>query len=157
MVRPIKSYSSQLCKRNIAKQVMNLVKNGTKYWSPKLWHGDLIHFSELGTIEISIKSGKHGITTLSWSYIIHKVRLGKNLRRSILAFKGPRGDSENHQLWWFLSLTLSFFFPELRHCRYIDFTALTCTATIILLEPCALNAEIQQFVLRFYKISILYG
>ncbi len=91
MVRPIKSYSSQLCKRNIAKQVMNLVKNGTKHWSPKLWHDDLIHFSELGTIEISIKSGKHGITPVSSSYTIHKVRLGKNLQKSILAFKGAGG------------------------------------------------------------------
>jgi hypothetical protein len=81
---------------------MNFVKNGTKHWSPKLWHGDLIHFSELRTIEISIKSGKHGITTLSWSYTIHKVILGKNLQKSILAFKGVAGagggDSENHQL-----------------------------------------------------------
>jgi hypothetical protein len=53
LVRTIKSYSSQLCKKNIAKQVMNFVKNGTKHWSPELWHGDLIHFSELRTIEIS--------------------------------------------------------------------------------------------------------
>jgi hypothetical protein len=70
---------------------MNLVKNGTKHWSPKLWHDDLIHFSELGTIEISIKSGKHGITPVSSSYTIHKVRLGKNLQKSILAFKGAGG------------------------------------------------------------------
>jgi hypothetical protein len=35
------------------------------------------------------------------------------------------------------------------------FTALTCTTTIITLEPCALNAEFQHFIPRFYKISLL--
>jgi hypothetical protein len=40
------------------------------------------------------------------------------------------------------------------------FTAPTFTATIISLEPCALNAEIhefQHFILRFNKISFLCG
>jgi hypothetical protein len=36
---------------------------------------------------------------------------------------------------------------------HIIFTARTCTATIIPLEPCALNAEIQHFVL---SVSISY-
>ncbi len=31
------------------------------------------------------------------------------------------------------------------------FTAPTCTTTIITLEPCALNAEFQHFILRFNK------
>jgi hypothetical protein len=35
------------------------------------------------------------------------------------------------------------------------FTAPACTTTIITLEPCALNAEFQHFILRFNKISIL--
>jgi hypothetical protein len=35
------------------------------------------------------------------------------------------------------------------------FTAPTCTTTIITLEPCALNAEFQHFILRFNKISLL--
>jgi hypothetical protein len=33
----------------------------------------------------------------------------------------------------------------------------TGTATILPLEPCALNAEIQHFILRFNKISLFYG
>jgi len=37
------------------------------------------------------------------------------------------------------------------------FTAPTCKATIINLEPCPLNAEFQHFILRFNKISLLYG
>jgi len=37
------------------------------------------------------------------------------------------------------------------------FSAPTCKATIINLEPCALNAEFQHFILRFNKISLLYG
>jgi hypothetical protein len=37
------------------------------------------------------------------------------------------------------------------------FTAPTCTTTIITLEPCALNAEFQHFILRFNKISLLCG
>ncbi len=50
----------------------------------------------------------------------------------------------------FLSFTLSFFFYEHLHCCHIDFlTTPTCTANIIPLEPCALNAEIQHFVLSF--------
>jgi hypothetical protein len=31
------------------------------------------------------------------------------------------------------------------------FTAPSCTTTIITLEPCALNAEFQHFILRFNK------
>ncbi len=58
----------------------------------------------------------------------------------------------NHQyyFWWFLEFHPVFhFFPERLHCCYIDFIAPTRTATIIPLEPCALNAEIQHFVLSF--------
>jgi hypothetical protein len=32
------------------------------------------------------------------------------------------------------------------------FIALTCTITIVTLEPCALKAEFQYFILRFNKI-----
>jgi hypothetical protein len=38
----------------------------------------------------------------------------------------------------------------------ISFTAPNCTTTIISLEPCALNAEYEQFILRFIKRSLLY-
>ncbi len=37
------------------------------------------------------------------------------------------------------------------------FTAPTCTATIMSLQPCALNAHFQHFIPRFNKISLLYG
>ncbi len=41
------------------------------------------------------------------------------------------------------------FFPERLHCCYIDFHCSYFTATINPLEPCALNAKIQPFVLSF--------
>jgi hypothetical protein len=37
------------------------------------------------------------------------------------------------------------------------FTAPTCKATIINLEPCALNADFQHFIPRFNQIFLLYG
>jgi hypothetical protein len=40
-----------------------------------------------------------------------------------------------------LSFIVSFLFLEPLHCCYICFHALTCTTTIISLEPCVLNAE----------------
>jgi len=47
------------------------------------------------------------------------------------------------QFWWNkLSFILSFLFHERLYCYYIYFTTLTCTSTIITLEPCALNAEL---------------
>jgi hypothetical protein len=45
---------------------------------------------------------------------------------------------------------MSFLFPERLHCCYIYFH---CTTTIISLEPCALSAEYQHFILRFIKMS----
>jgi len=53
-----------------------------------------------------------------------------------------------------VSPCFSFFLSASTAATYI-FTVPTCTATIIPLEPCALNAEIQYFVLRFNKISSL--
>jgi len=47
-----------------------------------------------------------------------------------------------------VSSCLSFFLSASTAPTYI-FTALTCTTTIISLEPCALNAEFQHFVLRW--------
>ncbi len=59
-----------------------------------------------------------------------------------------------------LSFLLSFHFPELFNifpssaaATYI-FTAPTCTTTIIALEPCALYAKFEHFILRFNKISL---
>jgi hypothetical protein len=58
-----------------------------------------------------------------------------------------------------LSFMLSFLFPERLHSTvgtYV-FTVPTCTTTIITLEPCALNAEFQYFILRFDKICLRCG
>ncbi len=49
-----------------------------------------------------------------------------------------------------LSFIVSFLFHERLHCCYIHFTALNCATTIIGLEPCALNAEYQQFHTEIY-------
>jgi hypothetical protein len=51
-----------------------------------------------------------------------------------------------------VSSPLSFFLSASTAPTYI-FTAPTCTTAIITLEPCALNAEFQHFILRFNKIS----
>jgi hypothetical protein len=57
-----------------------------------------------------------------------------------------------------LSFIPSCPFPERLHCCYrFFFTAPTCTSTIITLEPCALNAEFQHFILRYNKFSLLWG
>ncbi len=56
-----------------------------------------------------------------------------------------------------LSFTLSFLFCSASTVAAYIFTALTCKATIVSLQPCALNADFQHFILRFNKISLLYG
>jgi len=57
-----------------------------------------------------------------------------------------------------LSFVPSFLFPErLQSAATYLFTAPTCTTTIITLQPCALNAEFQHFILRFNKIFLLCG
>jgi hypothetical protein len=55
-----------------------------------------------------------------------------------------------------VSSCLSFFLSASAAATYI-FTALNSTTTIISLEPCALNAEYQHFILRFIKMSLLCG
>ncbi len=52
-----------------------------------------------------------------------------------------------------LSFILSFLFPERLHCCYIYFFLCsdTCTTIINTLEPCALNAEFQHFILLITK------
>jgi len=49
---------------------------------------------------------------------------------------------------------LSFFLSASTAATYI-FTAPSCTTIIITLEPCALNAEFQQFIPRFNEISLV--
>jgi len=53
-----------------------------------------------------------------------------------------------------VSSPLSCFFSASSAATYV-FTVPTCTTTIITLEPCALNAEFQHFILRFNKFSLL--
>jgi hypothetical protein len=50
----------------------------------------------------------------------------------------------------------SFFLSASTAATYI-FIAPACTTALITLEPCALNAEFRHFVLRFNKISLLFG
>jgi hypothetical protein len=55
-----------------------------------------------------------------------------------------------------LSFIPYFLFPQGLPCCYIYvFTDRTCKTTIVTLEPCALNAEFQYFILKFNKISLL--
>jgi hypothetical protein len=55
-----------------------------------------------------------------------------------------------------VSSCLSFFLSDSAStvATYI-FTAPNCTTTIISLEPCALNAELQHFILRFINVFSL--
>jgi len=65
---------------------------------------------------------------------------------------------------WFLSFTLSFFFPGRLHCCYIDFHCSDLysyyNSSRVLCTKCwdsAFRTEFQHFILRFNKISLLYG
>ncbi len=51
--------------------------------------------------------------------------------------------------------SLSFLFLSVSTAATYIFKAPNCTTTIISLEPCALNAEYQDFILRFIKMSLL--
>ncbi len=65
--------------------------------------------------------------------------------KKTIAFKG--GGTSVFVVNW-VSPCLPFFFSA---------SITTCKATIISLEPCALNADFQHFILKFNKISLLYG
>ncbi len=76
---------------------------------------------------------------------------------STLAFKGVvklRKPSILVVNW--VSSCLSFLLSAPTAATYI-FTALSCTTNKIRLEPCALNAEFQHFILRFNKMYLLCG
>jgi hypothetical protein len=51
-----------------------------------------------------------------------------------------------------LSFIASFLFPVRSTAATYICTAPTCTTTIITLEPCALNAEFQHFILRLTRM-----
>ncbi len=55
---------------------------------------------------------------------------------------------------WVSSLSFLFLLSVSTAATYI-FKAPNCTTTITSLEPCALNAECQDFILRFIKMSLL--
>jgi hypothetical protein len=67
---------------------------------------------------------------------------------------GPQKSSHFCVNW--VSSCLSFFLSASTSPTDI-FTAPTCTTTTITLEPCALNAEFQHFILRFNIIFLLCG
>ncbi len=80
----------------------------------------------------------------------------KSLQKSTLAFKGDDETQKTINFGGKLSLILSFsFFLIASTAATYIFTAPNCTTTVIGLEPCALNAEYQHFVLRFIKMSFL--
>jgi hypothetical protein len=55
-----------------------------------------------------------------------------------------------------VSSCLSFILSASTATTFI-FTVPNCTTIIISLEPCAVNAEFQHFILRFNKMSLLCG
>jgi len=75
------------------------------------------------------------------------VRFKNNLQKRTLAFKGPWDSEKTINFCGKLSFTLSFFFAQRITAATYIFTAPACLpacrATIIPLEPCALNVEIQ--------------
>jgi len=78
----------------------------------------------------------------------------KTLQKSTLAL---RGDATQKTINFGSkpSFILSFLFLERPHCCYIYFPARNCLTIVISLEPCALNAEFQHFILRFIKMFFL--
>ncbi len=103
-------------------------------------------------LEISVKSGKDSTNTPS--LVIHRVRFKK--KTCIKVHQHSRGRGETQKTIDFdgscVSPCLCFFLSASTAATQI-FTAPTCTATIIPLEPCVLNGEIraqfQHFILRF--------
>ncbi len=115
------------------------------HWkSLKTKMGEFISLNRIAVllIEICVKSGKDRVSTPS--LVIHRVRFLKKLQKS----------SENHQ--FFLSFTLSFFFPERLHCCYIDFHCSylynyynSSRTLCIKCRDSAFRTEFQHFILRF--------
>jgi hypothetical protein len=80
-------------------------------------------------IAICVKSGKDRVSTPS--LVIHRVRFKKNLQKSTFALRGA-GQTRK---------------PSILMVSWVSL--FSCTATIIRLGLCSLNAEIQHFILRF--------
>ncbi len=93
----------------------------------------------------------HKVRKGTLSLVINRVRFKRNLQKSTLERKtmkpkNPWGADTSGVFW--VSPCLSFLLSSSTATTYI-FTAPTCAATIILLEPCALNVEFQYFILSF--------
>jgi hypothetical protein len=86
---------------------------------------------------LSVKSGKDSTSTLN--LVINRVRLEKTCKISTLAFKDVGWNSENRQFWSFSEFHLVFLSAP-TDATYI-FTVPTCTASMIPIQLCALNAE----------------
>jgi hypothetical protein len=111
------------------------------------------------SVEFSVKSGKHGTSTLS--LVQNRVRLKKNLQKSTLAFKGVVGSNSEMRttfcakLSFHPVLTPSFVFDGRLHCCYIYFHCSYLYNYYNYLEPCALNGESQHFIPRFNNKNCL--
>jgi hypothetical protein len=106
-------------------------------------------------LELSVKSQNQGARTVSFGIIGHHQTHNWEWKFYKAKFTGTQ-TSFSTNFGGKLSFILSFLFPERPStaATYI-FTAPTRTTTIITLEPCALNAEFQHFILRFNTISLL--
>jgi len=78
--------------------------------------------------------------------IINRTLCHKNVLKKMLKLRKPSILVVNWVSSWF-----SFFLSAFTTATTYIFTARTCKTTIITLEPCALNAETQHFILRFNK------
>jgi hypothetical protein len=111
------------------------------------------------TLEFSVNSGKHSTRTLS--LVQNRVSFLKKkqpAKKSTLAFEG--GLKLRNAPFLVLNWASSSFdplFPERLHCSYIHFHCTYLYNYYNYLEPCALNAEFQQFIPRFNKTSSLCG
>jgi len=112
-------------------------------------HGRKTKYNTIAKVlEISVKSGKDSASTLS--LVICRVRFKKKTAKKYISIQwgGETKKTINFDDSW-VSPSLSFL-PERLHCYDIDFhCSYLYSYYIIPLKPCALNAEIQRFVLSF--------
>ncbi len=115
-------------------------------------------------IELSVKQEKHSTKTLS--LVIHRLRFQKKKtpKKCISIQRGMKLRKPSILVVNWVSSCLSFFLNAATAAATYIFTAPNCTITVISFEPRALNAEfqhfiseLQRFILRFNKMSLLCG
>ncbi len=101
-------------------------------------------------VEFSVKSGKHGTSTLEFGPKPGEIK-GKPPKKYISLQLGVK--LRNAPLfvpnWVSSGFDPSFLFPERLHCCYIHFHCSYMYNYYNYLEPCALNAEFKHFIPRF--------